>query len=143
MSQWMPKWHSLLCVCLFASASVPVAAFDSDAYSGVWTNQTPALTLKIDGDHADLAIGGKTQASATLQYMESQLPTAPFLYFDARDESGKQMHQLYLMVSTDVHNQPRLNGYYDRVALDSTGAKVAAESFPLSLEQLHQQASAH
>lgn len=142
MKSLQPKIGTIVCACLLIGAAAPASAFDSAVYSGAWTNQTPALTVKIDANRAEITVDGKTHADATLQYMPSQLPTAPFLYLDARDDSGKQDHQFYLMVSTDEQNQPRLNGYYDRVVLNAAREKVATESFPLSLQQLQQNASA-
>lgn len=142
MNQWNPAPGLLACACLLIGVTTPASAFDSAAYNGVWTNQNPALTLKIDADHADIAIDGKTQPKVMLQYLQSQLPTAPFLYVDASDEPGKQDHRFFLMVNADEQDQPRLNGYYERVTLGTNGEKTADEPIPLSLQRSQQRASA-
>lgn len=133
----------LLAACLmFSVTTAPAFAVDSSAYTGVWTNQTPSLTLKIDGNQAEITIDGKTYTKPTLQYTQNQLPGSPFLYLDSRTNAGKQAHQFYLMVGSDAQNQPQLNGYYDQVTLNEAGEKLITASFPLSLQQRQQQAAA-
>lgn len=129
------------CMVIIGIAS-PAFAVDSSAYTGIWTSQTPALTLKIDTNRAEINVAGKTHTDTSLQYTQNQIPGSPFLYLDTREDSGKQAHQFYLMVSNDDQNQPRLNGYYDHVTLNEAGEKLATESFPLHLQQQQQQAAA-
>lgn len=142
MKTLKPLVSVLACSCLLSGFATSVSAFDSVAYTGVWKNTSPALTLEIGAFSADITLNGETYTDDTLQFVPSQLNSAPFLYLNAQNRSGQQEYRFYLMTSADAQSNPRLNGYYDQVSLDAEGNKLATQSFPLNMEQTQQQLSA-
>lgn len=140
MTRLLSKLAGALCACTLLNA--PLFATETNTYAGVWTSQSPALTLKITDDRAEISLDGKTLIEEKLQYAQNVLPTAPFLSINAQETEQHLSHRFYLMRSENSANQPQLNGYYERITLNPNGEKIAKESFPVALQLASQQTAA-